>query len=164
MILELNETNLSYRKKTPDSYVFLKIIYISSKAGHGIWARNYPYSLFSFPLSFFLSSFFFPLVPGSWFAPAILFAISFSPSRSTTKMAGPYKPVIAIAGLNGILGQATLAALLSREFKKSFHLPIRVLTRTAADIRGHPYSSDMVCTSQRALTVVLFAYRCSWSC
>ncbi|PWW79816.1 NAD(P)-binding protein [Tuber magnatum] len=59
-------------------------------------------------------------------------------------MSPSYKPIVAIAGLNGTLGQQTLAALLSHQFINCFHLPIRVLTRDPSNIGGeYVYTADM---------------------
>lgn len=55
-----------------------------------------------------------------------------------------YRPVVAIAGLNGALGQATLDALLSTQFMASFQLPIRVLMRTPLNFQGPMYPAGMV--------------------
>lgn len=59
-------------------------------------------------------------------------------------MTSPYRPVVAIAGLNGALGQATLDALLSTQFISSFQLPIRVLMRTPLNFQGPIYPAGMV--------------------
>lgn len=59
-------------------------------------------------------------------------------------MSPPYKPIVAIAGLNGALGQATLDALLSAQFMSSFQLPIRVLMRTPLNFQGPVYPAGMV--------------------
>ncbi|RPB06172.1 NAD(P)-binding protein [Choiromyces venosus 120613-1] len=58
-------------------------------------------------------------------------------------MSSSYKPIVAIAGLNGALGQQTLAALLSPQFISYFQLPIRVLTRNPSNLDGYVYSADM---------------------
>ncbi|KAG0633469.1 hypothetical protein HOY80DRAFT_1063689 [Tuber brumale] len=50
-----------------------------------------------------------------------------------------YRPIVAIAGLNGALGQMTLEALLSPQFIDRFQLPIRVLTRNLSNFSGSPY-------------------------
>lgn len=59
-------------------------------------------------------------------------------------MSSLYRPIVAIAGLNGSLGQQTLAALLSSQFINYFQLPIRVLTRNPSHLDGYVYSADMV--------------------
>lgn len=60
-------------------------------------------------------------------------------------MSSLYRPIVAIAGLNGSLGQQTLAALLSPQFINYFQLPIRVLTRNPSNLDGYVYySADMV--------------------
>ncbi|PUU83678.1 hypothetical protein B9Z19DRAFT_783049 [Tuber borchii] len=59
-------------------------------------------------------------------------------------MSSLYRPIVAIAGLNGSLGQQTLKALLSPEFINDFQLPIRVLTRNLSNLDGNVYySADM---------------------
>ncbi|KAG0126425.1 hypothetical protein HOY82DRAFT_615064 [Tuber indicum] len=52
-----------------------------------------------------------------------------------------YRPIVAIAGLNGTLGKWTLEALLSPQFIDRFQLPIRVLTRSLTNFGGSPYIS-----------------------
>lgn len=59
-------------------------------------------------------------------------------------MSSSYRPVVAVAGLNGALGQATIDALLSAQFMSSFQLPIRILMRTPLDFRGPVYPAGMV--------------------
>lgn len=58
-------------------------------------------------------------------------------------MSSSYKPIVAIAGLSGVLGQLTLAALLSHQFINYFQLPIRVLTRNPSNIED-VYPAEMV--------------------
>lgn len=67
-----------------------------------------------------------------------------------------YRPVVAIAGLNGALGQATLDALLSTQFMASFQLPVRVLMRTPLNFQGPMYPAGMVSI---ALT---YFWNCFW--
>lgn len=59
-------------------------------------------------------------------------------------MSSLYRPIVAVAGLNGSLGQQTLAALLSPQFINYFQLPIRVLTRNLSNLDGDVYSADRV--------------------
>ncbi|KAH0614050.1 uncharacterized protein H6S33_005936 [Morchella sextelata] len=58
-------------------------------------------------------------------------------------MSSSYRPVVAIAGLGGVLGQATLDALLSPQFASSFQLPIRVLMRDPSRFGGPVHSAGM---------------------
>lgn len=68
-------------------------------------------------------------------------------------MSSSYRPVVAIAGLGGVLGQATLDALLSPQFASSFQLPIRVLMRDPSRFGGPVHPAGMVCT-----------YICTYTC